>query len=95
MITIVFLIIVLTKKQSSEEFRIYNSVKNSYGNYKSVALQVIANQQSYKPEEMLEKVKPFYCEYEMVDELTINLYDCVKDLEQRKNKVSRVYRIIK
>ena len=74
-----------------EDFKIYNSIKNSYSNYESVTLQVIVNKWNYEPEEMIERVKNIYCKYEMVNEITINLYDCVKDLKNGKTKMTKVY----
>lgn len=74
-----------------EDFQIYNSMKSSFDNYVDVTLQVIVNRQNYDVQEIFEKVYLFYCDYETVNRLTINLYDSVKDLETGKIKAKREF----
>ena len=42
-------------------------------------------------QEIFEKVYLFYCDYETVNRLTINLYDSVKDLETGKIKAKQEF----
>ena len=74
-----------------EDFKIYNSMKCSFDNYVDVTLQVIVNRQNYDVQEIFEKVYLFYCDYETVNRLTINLYDSVKDLETGKIKAKQEF----
>lgn len=74
-----------------EDFQIYNSMKFSFDNYVDVTLQVIVNRQNYDVQEIFEKVYLFYCDYETVNRLTINLYDSVKDLETGKIKAKQEF----
>lgn len=74
-----------------EDFQIYNSMKSSFDNYVDVTLQVIVNRQNYDVQEIFEKVYLFYCDYETVNRLTINLYDSVKDLETGKIKAKQEF----
>lgn len=83
--------VALGKILPQEEFKIYNSIKSSCSNYESVTLRVIVNKWNYDSEEILEKVKSFYCQYELVDELSVYLYDCVSDLEEGKIRTTKVY----
>ena len=76
---------------SKEDFKIYNSMKHSFDNYVDVTLQVIVNRQNYDVQEIFEKVYLFYCDYETVNRLTINLYDSVKDLETGKIKAKQEF----
>ena len=74
-----------------EDFQIYNSMKSSFDNYVDVTLQVIVNRQNYDVQEIFEKVYLFYCDHEIVNRLTINLYDSVKDLENGKIKAKQEF----
>lgn len=66
-------------------------MKYSFDNYVDVTLQVIVNRQNCDIQEIFEKVYLFYCDYETVNRLTINLYDSVKDLETGKIKAKQEF----
>ena len=79
-------------KQNDMEFEIVNSYIVSADNFKSVTLQVIVNMRNYDEEEVLCKVKEFYCQNNgNIDTLRINLYDSKAHYEKSKCRVGKTF----
>ena len=79
-------------EQNYKEFEIVYSYKVSTDNFESVTLQVIVNAWNYNVEEMLCKVRDFYCENNgKVNKLRINLYDSKLDFEKSKCRICKSF----